>query len=106
MCLTRFSYSENGPNFLGTMNCQEEFIMDYEETGLFDPLKRSALNLRHSVKAERVLRSYVARRSAKNADSGFSQNALMDIKAVTTVLSRSRASIYRDIRAERFPKPL
>ena len=56
------------PHFLGTMNCQEEFIMNNEKTGLLDPL--------------------------------------MDIKAVTTALCRSRASIYRDIKAERFPKPL
>lgn len=31
---------------------------------------------------------------------------LLDIKAVAEALSRSRASIYRDIKAETFPKPL
>ena len=31
---------------------------------------------------------------------------LLDIKVVAKTLSRSRASIYRDIKAETFPKPL
>ncbi len=31
---------------------------------------------------------------------------LLDIKAVAEALSRSRASIYRDIKAQIFPKPL
>ncbi|MDA3859510.1 MAG: AlpA family phage regulatory protein [Roseovarius sp.] len=31
---------------------------------------------------------------------------LLDIKAVSEALCRSRASIYRDINAKAFPKPL
>lgn len=39
-------------------------------------LKRSAINLRHRQKAERVQRLFAALRFANICDSGFSRNAL------------------------------
>ena len=38
------------------------------------------------------------------AHDDYPHDVLLDLKAVCEILSRSKASIYRDIKAKRFPK--